>query len=367
MYINKLQLFNFKNHESHSMELKSGVNIITGNNGVGKTNCLDAVHCLSNGKSYFTSMDSQLIRHKSEFFTIKAQFSEIGSEDQTEILIQFDKGKKTIKKNGKSYPKLSDHIGFIQTVMITPYDIELVLGNSEERRRYFDLLISQLSSEYLHHLMTYKKAMEQRNSLLKSWAGRHFDSDLLESYDYKITPSAQFIHQTRATVTESLLPIFKRIYTALTHSEEQADIRYFSPLQEGDFKELLRLNQRNDILAERTTVGPHKDDWNFELNGNPLKKFGSQGQIKSFVIALKIAQYRFFQEKLGMTPILLLDDIFEKIDESRAQKLMELVESEGFGQIIITDTHPERVEKHLKQLNGIHNHLTIGDRGTISS
>lgn len=360
MHVNKLQLFNFKNHESLSLELVAGVNIITGNNGVGKTNCLDAVHCLSNGKSYFTSVDSQLIKHETEFFTIKAQFAEIGAEDLTEILIQFDKGKKTIKKNGKSYPKLSDHIGFIQTVMITPYDIELVLGNSDERRRYFDLMIAQLSPEYLHHLMVYKKAIEQRNSLLKSWSGRAIDPDLLESYDHKLIPSALFIHETRTSVTQHLLPLFTRIYAALSHTEESAKISYTSPLQEGDFRELLRLNHRNDLLAERTTVGPHKDDWNFELNGNPLKKFGSQGQIKSFVIALKIAQYRYFQEKLGKTPILLLDDIFEKIDESRAQKLMELVESEGFGQIIITDTHPERVEKHLRQLNGTHNHLSIG-------
>ncbi len=360
MHIRKLQLFNFKNHESLSLDMVAGVNILTGNNGVGKTNCLDAVHCLSNGKSYFTSIDSQLIKHQQDFFSIKAAFGHVEDSELTEILIQFDKGKKTIKKNGKTYPRLSDHIGFIQTVMITPYDIDLVLGNSDERRRFMDLLISQLNSEYLHHLMVYRKAIDQRNSLLKAWSGRAIDPDLLESYDAKIIPSASVIYQTRTSVTNEIVPIFKRIYSALASSDEQADITFVSPLQEASYKDLLMQNRRNDMLAERTTVGPHKDDWMFELSGNPLRKYGSQGQIKSFVIALKIAQYRYFQEKLGKTPILLLDDIFEKIDETRAQRLMELVESEGFGQILITDTHHQRVEKHLNQLKGQHNHVKIG-------
>ncbi|MFN5890367.1 MAG: DNA replication/repair protein RecF [Bacteroidota bacterium] len=361
MHISKLQLFNFKNHESLNLELIPGVNILTGNNGVGKTNCLDAVHCLSNGKSYFTSLDSQLIKHGQDFFTIKAAVGNaIDTQDTTEILLQFDKGKKTIKKNGKNYPRLSDHIGFIQTVMITPYDIELVLGNSDERRRFMDLLISQLNTEYLHHLMVYRKAVEQRNSLLKAWSGRNMDDDLLESFDQKLIPSATLIHQIRYSITQEIIPIFKRIYAALASTDELVEINYSSPLHENAMQDLLKLNRSNDLFAERTTAGPHKDDWVFELQGNPLRKFGSQGQIKSFVIALKIAQYRFFQEKLGKTPILLLDDIFEKIDESRAQRLMELVESEGFGQILITDTHPERVEKHLSQLNGEHNHRSVG-------
>jgi DNA replication and repair protein RecF len=361
MFVQKLQLFNFKNHESLQLNLIPGVNILTGNNGVGKTNCLDAVHCLSSGKSYFTSIDSQLIKHEQNFFTIKANFGiNEDNEETIEILLQFDKGKKTIKKNGKNYPRLSDHIGFIQTVLITPYDIDLVLGNSEERRRFMDILISQLNNEYLHHLMIYRKAVEQRNSLLKAWSGRHIDTDLLESYDQKIIPSATIIHTIRKNVTLEIIPIFKRIYASLASTDEDVEITYQSPLEEGSMQELLQLNRRNDLIAERTTVGPHKDDWAFELRNNPLRKFGSQGQIKSFVIALKIAQYRFFQEKLSKTPILLLDDIFEKIDEVRAQKLMELVESEGFGQILITDTHPERVEKHLGQLQGVHNHIRIG-------
>jgi DNA replication and repair protein RecF len=360
MFVQKLQLFNFKNHESLQLNLVPGVNILTGNNGVGKTNCLDAVHCLASGKSYFTSIDSQLIKHNQDFFTIKANFGENEDNHETiEILLQFDKGKKTIKKNGKNYPRLSDHVGFIQTVLITPYDIDLVLGNSEERRRFMDILISQLNSEYLHHLMIYRKAVEQRNSLLKTWSGRHIDEDLLESFDQKIVPSATIIHAIRKKTTAELIPIFKRIYASLVSSNEFVDVIYQSPLEDNNMQALLQINRRNDILAERTTVGPHKDDWVFELGGNPLRKFGSQGQIKSFVIALKIAQYRYFQEKLGKTPILLLDDIFEKIDESRAQKLMELVESEGFGQILITDTHPERVEKHLGKLQGEHNHIRI--------
>lgn len=357
MFVEKIQLFHFKNHRSLVLNLQDGVNILSGSNGVGKTNCLDAIHYIANGKSYFNSIDSQLILHQENFFTIKAQLQ--NEDEPTEILIQFEQGKKSIKKNGKAYQRIADHVGFLQTVMISPYDIELVLGASEDRRRFFDMILCQLSTEYLHHLMVYRKVIDQRNALLKQWQGRMQDPDLLESFHAKLIPSGSFIHAFRKKFTEEINPIFQRIYQHLSGGKETPSLQYSSPLNECSFVELLKQNQWNDVMAMRTTGGVHKDDWEFTLNENPLKKFGSQGQIKSFVIALKISQFRYFQEKTGKTPILLLDDIFEKIDEQRAHALMELVASEGFGQIIVTDTHPERVEHHLRLLGGEHNHIQV--------
>lgn len=338
------------------MEFCNGINTLTGANGVGKTNILDAVHYLANAKSYFNGIDSQIIEHNATFFTVKGQFE---GDVASEILIQFEGGKKTIKKNDKVYPRLLDHIGMIQTVFITPYDIDLVLGNSEDRRKFIDLSLCQIDKSYLQNLSTYKKALEQRNALLKSMQGRYIDPDLLSSFDAKLIPTGLLIHQKRKEFVDQLLLNFSQIYQTLSLGSETPTIRYESQLLEGDFAKLLEDSYRLDMSAQRTTIGIHKDDLAFGLGDFPLKKFGSQGQIKSFIIALKLAQYNYFQEVTKNHPILLLDDIFEKIDEQRAQRLIDMVGASGYGQIIITDTHASRVETHFQPVDAtkLHHHL----------
>lgn len=356
MYLSKLQLFHFKNHSEQSLNFCNGINTITGANGIGKTNILDAVHYLANAKSYFNGIDSQIIQHNEAFFTIKGSFE---GETPSDILVQFESGKKTIKKNDKTYPRLLDHIGLIQTVFITPYDIELALGSSEDRRKFIDLSLCQIDKSYLHNLSTYKKSLDQRNALLKNMQGRMIDPDLIDSFDAKLVPAGLLIHARRKEFIHQFIGFFVPIYQRLSEGQETPFITYDSQLNDGNFADLLHNNQRIDTASQRTGIGIHKDDLIFGLGDFPLKKFGSQGQIKSFIIALKLAQYKYFQANTNTYPILLLDDIFEKIDENRAQRLIEMVGETGYGQILITDTHASRVETHFGGLNAekLHHHL----------
>lgn len=325
------------------------INCITGLNGTGKTNILDAVYYLSNAKSFFNGIDQQIVKHGESFFSLHGWFQ---AETELDILISFlTKGKKTIKKNGKAYPRILDHIGLIQTVFITPYDIELVLDGSEERRRFLDYTLCQTNREYLEKLAFYKKIQDQRNAFLKKCEGRYVDPDILESFDARLAPAAEFIFEVRKQFVIEFLPWFHEFYVFLAGEDEPVGMVYDSELYQGDFLNLLNNNRDKDRVLMRTSSGIHKDDLEFTLHNLPLKKMGSQGQIKSFVIALKLAQYRYFLEKSGQKPILLLDDIFEKIDGQRAGKLMELVARDFFGQIIITDTHAERVKEHLSAVN----------------
>lgn len=350
MYLKDLKLFDFKNHADKSFAFCKSINGISGPNGSGKTNILDAVYYLSNGKSFFNGIDQQVIKHGAEFFSIHGWF---GADPDFDIVVSFtSKGKKTIKKNEKSYQRILDHIGLIQTVFITPYDISLVLNGSEERRRFADYTLCQTNREYLETLSFYKKIQDQRNAFLKKSEGRILDTVLLESFDSRFVPLANKIHSWRMEFAVEFLPVFLEIYTYLTTDTEAAGFEYKSELANRSFEEILKMNYERDRILMRTGSGIHKDDFEFYLNGFPLKKYGSQGQIKSYVIALKLAQYRYFLEKTGTKPILLLDDIFEKIDEKRAGKLMELMDRNYFGQIIITDTHPDRLKDHLVNVGG---------------
>jgi DNA replication and repair protein RecF len=347
MHIGGLQLFYFKNHEEQHLQFCNGINCITGPNGSGKTNILDAVYYLANTKSFFNGIDQQLIKHGQDFFSIHGFFE---NDTTTEILVNFGKGKKTLKKNGKVYSRLIDHIGIIQTVFITPYDISLVLEGSEERRRFLDFTISQTDRQYLEQLSLYKKLLDQRNAFLKQAEGRPVDPLLLETFDDRMAIAGQRIFEKRREFIAEFTPYFQEFYGFLSGEAEHPTLLYVSELHEKPLKDLLYLNRDKDRILQRTGSGTHKDDLEFLLGDYPLKKYGSQGQIKSYVIALKLAQYKYFLEKTGKKPILLLDDIFEKIDGSRAGKLMELVARDYFGQIIITDTHADRVKEHLDGL-----------------
>lgn len=347
MHIGGLQLFHFKNHNEKHLQFCNGINCITGPNGSGKTNILDSVYYLANTKSFFNGIDQQLIKHGQEFFSIHGTFE---NENSTEILVNFSKGKKTLKKNGKTYNRLIDHIGIIQTVFITPYDISLILEGSEERRRFLDFTISQTDRQYLEQLSLYKKLLDQRNAFLKQAEGRPADPLLLETFDDRMAAAGQRIFEKRREFIAEFTPYFQEFYGFLSGDAESPTLLYVSELHEKPLMDILFLSRERDRVLQRTGSGTHKDDLEFLLGDYPLKKYGSQGQIKSYVIALKLAQYKYFLEKTGKKPILLLDDIFEKIDGNRAGKLMELVARDYFGQIIITDTHADRVKEHLEGL-----------------
>jgi DNA replication and repair protein RecF len=348
--INRLSLYNFKNHSELKLDFTADITGIIGNNGKGKTNVLDAIYLLSTCKSYFNAIDYQLIRHGETLCAVNAQFSD---QQQTDLQLAIEQGKKKkLKRNDKQYDKLIDHIGMINVVMITPDDVELVTGHSDVRRKFIDICISQTDREYLNNLSEYQKVLEQRNKQLKLFAQhRHFDEIIIESYDAKLVPAGNYIYNKRAEVLGKLNQYFNEIYPAFSSGEEIVTFKYESDLHTRDFAAALKEEINRDLAAERTTIGIHKDDIQFEINGYPLKRFGSQGQSKSFIVALKLAQYRFLSETLDTLPILLLDDMFEKIDEVRAQRLINMLGSDQFGQIVLTDTHIERVRKHFENVN----------------
>ncbi|MEY3983700.1 MAG: hypothetical protein RL160_1259 [Bacteroidota bacterium] len=348
MELQRLHLINYRNHESLTLDFCSGVNGITGPNGAGKTSILDAVHYLANCKSYFNGIDAPLLRHHADFFTLRGIFTH--GDTQEEIVIHVPShGKKTIKRNGKTYDRIMDHIGLLQTVMIAPNDVELVWGGSEERRRFIDLTISQTHRDYLEALVQYKYGLEQRNALLKALKGRPADPLLFEAIEHRLAEAGRKIYVQRSAFFTELQPYFQFAYERISGAQELAGLQYQSDLAEKNLQDLYDEHRHRDVILERTTKGPHRDDVLFTLNSHPLKRFGSQGQVKSFVLALKAAQYQYFLQHKKQRPVLLLDDVYEKIDESRAQALMELVSSGDFGQIIISDTHADRLEKHLSQ------------------
>jgi DNA replication and repair protein RecF len=345
--IQQLALYHFKNHSQLKLDFDADITCITGNNGQGKTNVLDAIYMLSTCKSYFNAYDYQLIQHGETIASINAHF-ENGQAIDLQLQIEANK-KKKLKKNDKFYDKLIDHIGLINVVMITPNDIELVIGHSEERRRFLDICISQTDRVYLNTLSEYNKVLDQRNAQLKLFAKhRHFDSIMLEVYDQKLIPAAEYIHQKRQEVVAILNTHFQNYYSLFASEQEQMKMVYDSDLNASDYSTLIKQSTDKDLVLERTSVGVHKDDLTFQLGEFALKKFGSQGQSKAFVIALKLAQYQFLKAHMNTQPILLLDDLFEKIDEARAQKLIDLLQTNAFGQILITDTHSQRVKKHFE-------------------
>lgn len=348
MNLKELRLYHFKNHSNITLQFADKVNAIIGKNGVGKTNILDAVYFLANTKSYFNHLDNQLI----QFGETECSIMGIYSDEIQPVDIQITFGenrKKTVKKNGKAFPRLLDYIGQISAVFITPYDISLIFDGSEERRRFIDFTISQLDKEYLNQLIEYRKVIEQRNSFLKSLDGRVADPILMESYSFQLIPLSNSIFQKRTQFIENFNPYFNEYYSKLCgdSTKEILKLEYISSLNTESIDQILLNNQKIDCISGRTSNGIHKDDLNIEINGLPLKKFGSQGQIKSSVIAIKLAQYQYLKELSGRKPWLLLDDIFEKIDENRSQHLMRMVCGDEFGQIFVSDTHAQRVKDHF--------------------
>ena len=348
MFLKRISVLNYKNFSEATFEFDDKINCFVGKNGIGKTNILDAIYHLANGKSYFNPLAVQNIKHGEEFFVIDGEF-EINSRME-QIVCSLKKGqKKTLKRNSKPYEKFSDHIGFIPLVIISPADRDLIVEGSETRRKFIDSVISQLDNSYLQKLIQYQKIISQRNALLKYFALNHvFEKDTLSIYNEQLISFGQTIFEKRKTFLTDFTPIFNKYHQEITNSAETVQLVYQSDLFEKDTFTLLEENLNKDRALQYTSVGVHKDDLSFEIDHYPIKKFGSQGQQKSFLIALKLAQFDFVKKRSGEKPILLFDDIFDKLDEFRVSKIIEMVNNEEFGQLFISDTHPERTENIVK-------------------
>ncbi|WP_405381653.1 DNA replication/repair protein RecF [Maribacter sp. LLG6340-A2] len=351
MLLNQLSLINYKNFESKELVFDAKINCFVGDNGVGKTNILDAIYHLSFGKSYFNPVSSQNIKHGTDFFVIDGLFEKDDREEK--IVCSLKKNnKKIIKRNGKAYDRFSDHIGFLPLVIISPADRDLIVEGSETRRKFIDGVISQSDKSYLQHLINYNKVLSQRNALLKYFAAnRTFNKDTLAVYNEQLTTYGTAIFEKRTAFIETFIPIFQEQYNAITGGTEFVKLTYNSKLLDHQLIDLLEKNLEKDRALQYTSVGIHKDDLNFEINEYPIKKFGSQGQQKSYLIALKFAQFHFMKSQSKTTPILILDDIFDKLDEHRVAHIISLVNNENFGQIFISDTHAERTEEVVKKIH----------------
>jgi len=351
MILQKLSLLNYKNFESQDFEFDPKINCFVGKNGVGKTNALDAIYHLSFGKSYFNPITTQNIKHGSDFFVIEGNYEK--DERSEKIVVSAKRSqKKMIKRNGKAYERFSEHIGFLPLVIISPSDRDLIIEGSETRRKFIDGVISQGDPNYLRTLIKYNRVLGQRNSLLKYFAlNNTFDQDTLDIYNQQLQDFGSVVYDKRTEFLESFLPIFLSRYEVIAKGEEAVSLVYRSQLQDQDLLSLLTENIHKDRLTQYTNFGIHKDDLVFDINGHPIKKFGSQGQQKSYLIALKLAQFDFIKMQKKVKPILLLDDIFDKLDDERVAQIITLVDDEIFGQLFISDTHAERTEEVVRRVN----------------
>jgi DNA replication and repair protein RecF len=345
MILKSLKIQSFKNLEEKELQFSQKLNCFTGNNGAGKTNILDALYYLSFTKSYFNTSDQQNVKYGHDFFVLKGEY-EINEKIETIYCAYSSAKKKIFKRNDKAYKKFSEHIGLLPAVIISPDDILLISGSAEERRKYIDSVISQYDKSYLYELIRYNKILSQRNRLLKNFnLNGYFDKDTIDVYNDQLHQSGTDIFEKRTHFVKKLIPVFNSYYEKISLRKEQVDLKYMSHLYINDLKELLRENEERDKVLGYTSKGIHRDDLNFEINAHSLRKTGSQGQQKSFLTALKFAQFEFIKEQSQIKPILLLDDVFDKFDSERVEEIIKLTGDDNFGQIFITDTNPARVRK----------------------
>lgn len=345
MHLTNIKLVHFKNYEQAQIDFSAQLNCFVGLNGMGKTNLLDAIYYLCVGKSYFAINDRAVLQQTTEdkFFRLEGQFERDDKLEQ--VVVKVIPGKrKEIERNRVPYQRLSEHLGYFSVVMLSPFDINIALEGSEARRRFLDNTLSQIDKDYLLHLIQYNKLLSQRNALLKRFAAeRRFDKALIEVYDRQMLPLGEAIFTKRQAFLERFQPHFHYFHQAIAADQEAVHYHYQSPLSQGNFSELLTEALEKDRILQRSTVGIHKDDIQFFINDTPLKRFASQGQLKSFVLALKLAQYRLLQEDKTHAPILLLDDIFDRLDGERVTQLVRLLIQEEFGQVFISDTDEVRM------------------------
>lgn len=344
LYINKISLVQFKNYSQASFSFGHRVVGITGRNGAGKTNLLDAIYYLCFTRSYFTSSDNQNVRYQTNGFRLEGYLEKNNQEEK--IVCTLKDGRKEVSLNEERYDRFSRHIGQFPAVMIAPDDADIILGGSEERRKWLDSLLSQLYPEYLEHLIIYQKILLQRNSLLKNMAatGQNQDS-LLDVFDLQLVMHGVPVYETRKTFLQTFIPQVQRLYDYIAGTHEVVNIQYQCTLQEEDYAVQLNQARYRDMQLQRTTTGIHRDDLLFLLNDHLMKSSASQGQRKSFLFALKLAQFEVIRQHKKFPPLLLLDDIFEKLDQERVSRLIALVASDNYGQVFITDTHAERLQQ----------------------
>ena len=350
MYLKRLSAVNFKNYDQVEIEFSAEVNCFVGQNGAGKTNLLDAVHYLSMCKSYLNPVDKQNIRFDENFFVLQSVWDK--NDKEVDVYCGVKVGsKKIFKKNKVEYEKLSEHIGQFPSVMISPYDRNLISEGSEIRRKWMDGIISQFDAAFLDAIIKYAKVLVQRNAVLKQMGDfGFFNRDSIEVWDQQLVRYGNIVFEKRNQFITEFLPVFKKYYALLSDDKENVGFEYRSQLAEQDFQRLLAQSQKQDMRRQYSTVGVHKDDLIFTINDHPIKKFGSQGQQKSYLIALRLAQFEWLKMHLGLKPILLLDDIFDKLDNERVQRLMQLVHNHEFGQVLVTDTDKNRVEAIFSEI-----------------
>lgn len=350
MILDGISLLNYRNLQEVNVKFSSKINCLIGSNGMGKTNLLDAVYYLSFCKSAVNASDSSNIMHDAPFFMLQGDYRSDSGIDSV-VSCGLKRGeKKMFRKDGKLYERLSDHIGTVPLVMVSPADNELIAGGSEERRRFMDVVISQYDKEYLQSLIRYNRALQQRNALLRG--EREPDADMFSLIEEMMTEEALFINARRKGFIDELVPIFTRFHNAITGGNEPVSLGYRSHLNDGNLLEILRSSRGDDRRLGHTSKGVHRDELTMQLGGYPLRREGSQGQNKTFLVSLKLAQYDFLRTKGGEMPLLLLDDIFDKLDSRRVEQIIALVAGEGFGQIFITDVNREHIDSILESVSG---------------
>ena len=368
MILQKISIVNYKNIREASLELSPKINCLIGHNGAGKTNLLDAIYFLSFCRSAFYHQDSLAITHGQEFFVLEGEYSDDtdnANVDVEKIYCGLKRGtKKRFKRNGKEYKRLSQHIGLIPVIMVSPSDSILVEGGSEERRRLMDMVIAQYNPLYIDDLANYNKALQQRNALLKQ--EQEPDTSLMEILEMQMAEAGERIYTQRQQYVEQMSPVLSEIYRKISGDKETVELNYVSHCQRGPLFDVISRDRYKDRAVGYSLHGIHRDDLEMHINGYPIRREGSQGQTKSFVIALKIAQFDFLRRThSNTTPLLLLDDVFDKLDASRVERIIDMVAGEGYGQIFITDTNRDHLDKILQRSEGDYKIFDVED-GTIA-
>ncbi|TAF32589.1 MAG: DNA replication and repair protein RecF [Cytophagales bacterium] len=345
MFLEILELRQFKNHEHIHLRFEKALSCFVGPNGIGKTNLLDAIHYCCVGKSAFNALDAQNIKHEQQFFRIQSRI--LKQNEHYDIVCALQQGKsKILKCNHYEYPKFSEHLGLFPLVLVCPDDTDLIREGSDYRRKFFDFTLAQINRKFLKDLLAYSALLKNRNAHLKQDYAQ-LDWSLIDTYDAQMLPLAKQIAKVRAAFCEEMRLVLMKMYSFLTNQSEQIALTYQTEVLDEDFEKRYKAQLQQDIFLKRTDMGVHKDDFRFEIGQLPIKKFGSQGQQKSFIIALKLAQFQLLKQHLHITPFLLLDDIFDKLDQLRTAKLLSLLSGSTFGQVFITDANPERVQMLL--------------------
>ncbi len=364
MYLQSLSVLDYKNIESAEIEFSSKLNCFLGDNGAGKTNILDSIYYLSFTKSFFNAVDTLNVRYGCEMFGLKGTYHNNNESDHVAVGYKLNQ-KKQVKRNKKAYKRFSDHIGLYPLVMVSPSDTSLIIGGSDERRKFLDGVISQFDTGYLNALLRYNRVLQQRNNLLKKFADENrFDEDTLSIYDVQLCEYGNFIHKKRKGFVEAIIEVFQEFYQYISGGQEKVVLEYQSTLSDSNLDEELEKNRKKDRLIQHTSIGIHRDDLLLNLGDYPMKKVGSQGQTKTYLVALKLAQFEYLKNASGIKPILLLDDVFDKLDTNRVEKIVQLVTDDKFGQIFMTDTNREHLE-HIVEKVGSDYHIFRVENGEV--